>query len=117
MTEADATISAPGLSLRFTGEKAARLRRHGSAEVVAGVRPQHLVLGGGGNGMLQFRATLSTSEQLGDQQLLDARVGDTPIRVAGVDPSLGLADETALSLGVLPDNVHLFDKATGNVLQ
>ncbi|MCC6471979.1 MAG: ATP-binding cassette domain-containing protein, partial [Alphaproteobacteria bacterium] len=116
-SETDATASAPGLSLRFTGEKAAQLRKHGARDVVIGVRPQHLALGDGGNGMLRFQATLSTSEQLGDQQLLDARVGDTPIRVAGVDPSLNLADGTPLALAVVPDNIHLFDKASGNVLQ
>jgi multiple sugar transport system ATP-binding protein len=116
LTETDATLGAPGLSLRFAGEKAAQLRRHGARAVVAGIRPQHLVLGGG-DGMLRFEATLSTCEQLGDQQLLDARVGDTPIRIAGVDPSLALADGTRLALGVLPDNVHLFDTATGDVLR
>ncbi|MCC7047820.1 MAG: ATP-binding cassette domain-containing protein, partial [Alphaproteobacteria bacterium] len=116
-TETDATATAPGLSLRLAGEKGAQLRRHGARDVVVGVRPQHLMLGEGGNGTLRFQATLSTSEQLGDQQLLDARVGDTPIRVAGVDPSLTLADGAPLTLAVVPDNIHLFDKASGNVLQ
>jgi multiple sugar transport system ATP-binding protein len=115
--ETGATITAPGLSLGLSGEKAAQLRRHAAREVVIGVRPQHLVLGEGANGMLRFQATLSTSEQLGDQQLLDARVGDTPIRIAGVDPTLGLPDGTPLPLAVQADNIHLFDRASGNVLQ
>ncbi len=85
-------------------------------DIVLGARPQHLALNGVGNGLLPFQATLSTSEQLGDQQLLDARIGETPIRVAGVDPFLRLADGTPLSLAVHPENIHLFDSKTGIAL-
>jgi len=114
-TETDATLTSAGLSLRVAGAKAAALRKAAAREIVIGIRPQHLALGGG-DGMLKFQATLSTSEQLGDQQLLDAHLGETALRVAGVDPSLQLEDGTVLTLGVVPDNIHLFDSKSGAAL-
>jgi multiple sugar transport system ATP-binding protein len=115
-TEADATLTCAGISLRVPGEKAAVLRKAAVRDVVMGARPQHLVLNGAGAGLLPFQAALSTSEQLGDQQLLDARVGDTPIRVAGIDPALQLDDGVNLPLGIAPENIHLFDSKTGLAL-
>ncbi|MBL8703267.1 MAG: sn-glycerol-3-phosphate ABC transporter ATP-binding protein UgpC [Rhodospirillales bacterium] len=115
-TETDATLSAAGLTLKLNGERAAVLRKSGARDIVFGARPQHFVLNGAGSGLLPFQATLSTSEQLGDQQLLDARVGDTPIRIAGVDPFLRLDDGVNLPLGVIAENIHLFDSKTGLAL-
>ena len=114
--ESAATAIAPGLALRFTGERAALLRKRAGQSIVIGIRPQHLLLNAAGDGMLRFHAALSTSEQLGDQQLLDARVGETAIRVAGVDPSLQLPDGASLPLAVLPENIHFFDAAGGSAL-
>jgi len=116
-TESEAMIGAPGLSLSFAGQKAALLRAHAGKTVVMGVRPQHLLLDGAdAAGLVRFAATLSASEQLGDQQLLDLRVGGAPIRVAGIDPALSLADGTELHLSAMPENVHFFDAADGHVL-
>jgi multiple sugar transport system ATP-binding protein len=114
--ERAATATAPGLELRFTEANAAILRKRAGETVVLGIRPQHLLLNDGQPGLLRLEAVLSTSEQLGDQQLLDARIGVTPIRVAGVDPFLKLTDGTQLPLGVLPGNVHLFDPVHGSAL-
>jgi multiple sugar transport system ATP-binding protein len=113
----DMTVTAEGLSLRLTGQPAAILRKHAGGAAVMGVRPQHLMLDGaeGGN-LLRFRATLSTSEQLGDQQLLDMRLGGALLRVAGIDAALTLADGTALDLAVAPENLHFFDAASGAAL-
>ncbi len=116
-TETQATVAAEGLSLSFTGQKAATLRGRAGKTVVMGVRPQHLLLDGSdADGLVRFAATLSTSEQLGDQQLLDLRVGGTAIRVAGIDPAMTLAEGTELKLGAMPDNVHFFDAEGGQVL-
>ncbi len=111
-------VTAPGLSLSLTGKPAATLRKHAGNAAVLGVRPQHLMLGGAGAGgnLLRFQATLSTSEQLGDQQLLDMRLGGAFLRVAGIDAALKLADGTTLDLAVAPENLHFFDAVSGAVL-
>jgi multiple sugar transport system ATP-binding protein len=110
------TVAAEGLSLGLGGKPGAALRKHAGNTVTMGVRPQHLMLGAGGGNLLRFKATLSTSEQLGDQQLLDARLGGVYLRVAGIDAALKLADGTALDLAVAPENLHFFDAAGGAAL-
>jgi multiple sugar transport system ATP-binding protein len=111
------TVTAPGLTLALAGRPAALLRPRAGGAAVLGVRPQHLMLGGaGGSALLRFQAALSTSEQLGDQQLLDARLGEAFLRVAGIDASLKLADGVALDLAVAPENLHFFDAASGAAL-
>jgi multiple sugar transport system ATP-binding protein len=109
-------VAAEGLSLGLGGKPGAALRKHAGNTVTMGVRPQHLMLGAAGGNLLGFRATLSTSEQLGDQQLLDARLGGAFLRVAGIDAALKLADGTALDLAVAPENLHFFDAASGAAL-
>ncbi len=113
----DVMIATEGLSLRLTDKVAATLRKHAGNAVVMGVRPQHVMLdGAGGGNLLRFQATLSTSEQLGDQQLLDARLGGTLLRVSGIDAALKLADGTMLTLAMAPENMHFFDAVSGAAL-
>ncbi|MGQ0676921.1 MAG: ABC transporter ATP-binding protein [Rhodospirillales bacterium] len=115
--EAGVAVAAPGLSLRLTGKPAAGLRPRSGQGVVMGVRPQHVVMNGAGGGnLLRFQAALSTSEQLGDQQLLDARLGGTLLRISGIDAALNLAEGTVLNLAVAPENLHFFDAASGAAL-
>jgi ABC-type sugar transport system ATPase subunit len=51
------------------------------------------------------------TEQLGDEQLLAVRLGDSEIRIAGVDPDLALATGSQIEAAVAADNLHFFDEA------
>jgi multiple sugar transport system ATP-binding protein len=83
-------------------------QRAGGA-VVLGIRPQHLRLGpAAGADQVGFEGRLMVTEQLGDEQLLVARVGAVDIRVAGVDPELALAGGSDITVTASIDNLHFF---------
>jgi ABC-type sugar transport system ATPase subunit len=75
------------------------------------VRPQHIRLGAPANEKhIAFKGTVMVTEQLGDEQLLAVRVGDSEIRIAGVDPDLTLPTGSQIEAAVATDNLHFFDE-------
>ena len=83
-----------------------------------GVRPQHLGLGArSGPNQIVFKGVLIATEQLGDEQILAARVGGKDIRVAGIDPDLHLAAGSQIELSAAVESLHFFDDATGDRLK
>ncbi len=90
------------------------LSRFGTAPVadgtrlVAGVRPEHLVVGGEG----QVSARVRAVEWLGHERHLLCEVDDQPVVVR--EPSEGRAPTPgdAVTLGAAPEHVHLFDPDT-----
>src|SRR5262249_9084115 len=78
--------------------------------VCVGGRPQHIRLGARTNeNQITFTGTVMVSEQLGDEQLLAVRLGDSEIRIAGVDPDLSLSTGSQIEAAVATDNLHFFD--------
>jgi len=58
---------------------------------------------------IAFKGTVMVTEQLGDEQLLAIRLGDSEIRIAGVDPDLTLAAGSEIEAAVATENLHFFD--------
>jgi multiple sugar transport system ATP-binding protein len=78
--------------------------------VCIGMRPQHVRLGAPMNdNQIAFRGTVMVTEQLGDEQLLAIRLGDSEFRIAGVDPDLTLPAGSEIEAAVATDNLHFFD--------
>jgi multiple sugar transport system ATP-binding protein len=78
--------------------------------ICVGMRPQHIRLGAPVNeNQIAFKGTVMVTEQLGDEQLLAIRLGDSEIRIAGVDPDLTLPAGSEIEAVVATDNLHLFD--------
>jgi multiple sugar transport system ATP-binding protein len=77
--------------------------------VCIGMRPQHVRLGAPMNdNQIAFKGTVMVTEQLGDEQLLAIRLGDSEIRIAGVDPDLTLSAGSQIEAAVATDNLHFF---------
>jgi multiple sugar transport system ATP-binding protein len=78
--------------------------------VCVGIRPQHIRLGAPMNDhQIAFKGTVMVTEQLGDEQLLAIRLGDSEIRIAGVDPDLTLPAGSEIEAAVATENLHFFD--------
>src|SRR5262245_37246915 len=60
---------------------------------------------------IALKGTVMVTEQLGDEQLLAVRLGDSEIRIAGVNPDLTLATGSQIEAAVAADNLHFFDEA------
>jgi len=58
---------------------------------------------------ITFKGTVMVTEQLGDEQLLAIRLGDSEIRIASVDPDLTLSPGSQIEAVVAADNLHFFD--------
>ena len=86
--------------------------------VTIGVRPQHLQLGSPANSeQVGIGGRLMVTEQLGDEQILAVRIGDSDIRVAGVDPELALSTGDNVQIAANIDNLHIFDGSSGIALR
>jgi multiple sugar transport system ATP-binding protein len=81
-------------------------------DVVLGVRPEHLVLGGASPGL---HGVVRLVENLGSEEVAHLVVGGTRLCVRGPRP-LGLTTGDAVSLSAAPERLHLFDRASGRRL-
>jgi multiple sugar transport system ATP-binding protein len=107
-----------GIDIRLPLQRFPRLGAHAGKNVTIGVRPQHLRLGQAANGeQVGLSASVMVSEQLGDEQVLVVRKGETDIRVAGIDPELALATGAQVDLAVPIENLHVFDGASGAAIR
>ena len=81
------------------------------AAVQLGVRPEHLLIADSGEGA-GLPATLKHVERLGDASLLYVSVGEgLPTLTVKVEGSTSRAVGSALTLRLLPEQLHLFDSA------
>ena len=111
-------LTGEGLSLALPPSRFPGLARSDSDSVTVGVRPQHLRLGRAEDAdQVSFSGTLMVTEQLGDEQLLAIRVGNSDIRIAGVDPELNLATGASIEVATAMDNLHIFDGTSGVALR
>jgi multiple sugar transport system ATP-binding protein len=79
--------------------------------LVYGIRPQHMVLAEDG-----VRAEALVVEPTGEAQEVRARIGETELSVVIRDADL-LSPGQSMALGIDPDKVLLFDKASGERLR
>ena len=88
----------------------ASLLSAGGGDRIVGFRPEHVDVGGNGDG-LRFSATVDVVEYLGDEQIVHMRVKDTPIVVKLPVEERLAAGETA-EFFVAQDKLRLFDAGT-----
>jgi len=88
----------------------ASLLSAGGGDRIVGFRPEHVDVGGNGDG-LRFSATVDVVEYLGDEQIVHMRVKDTPI-VAKLPVEERLAARETAEFFVAQDKLRLFDAGT-----
>jgi multiple sugar transport system ATP-binding protein len=76
--------------------------------VQVGIRPEHIPLGTVSEGT-SVAAQLQHIERLGDSSLLYVQIAGQPIATVKVEGSAAMAAGSALTLRLLPDQLHLFD--------
>jgi ABC-type sugar transport system ATPase subunit len=57
---------------------------------------------------IALNGAVTVTEQLGDEQLLAVRLGDSEIRIAGVDPDLSLPTGAQIEAAIATDHLHFF---------
>jgi len=103
-------LSCQGWQFRLPITRFPDLGSRAGRSVCVGMRPQHIRLGAPMNeNQIAFKGTVMVTEQLGDEQLLAIRLGNSEIRIAGVDPDLTLPAGLELEAAVATDNLHFFD--------
>jgi multiple sugar transport system ATP-binding protein len=88
----------------------ARLASQGGREVVLGIRPEDLRVGGG-----DLEAAAELVSPLGSEQHVNARLGNIEL-VLRVDKDVTVSTGDRLLLGFDPRRLHVFDKQTGQSL-
>ncbi|MBP7566511.1 MAG: sn-glycerol-3-phosphate import ATP-binding protein UgpC [Burkholderiaceae bacterium] len=95
----------------FIGSPPMNLLRHapgGRAGSILGIRPEHLDVGAGG-----WEARVETSELLGAERLIYARVGDEQVIVRVDEHGGAPAPGSVIRIAPREDRLHWFDAATG----
>jgi ABC-type sugar transport systems, ATPase components len=99
-------FTAPDLRLELPGESLPQ-----TGKVVLGVRPQHLTVGGGGDGSL--RGEVGVVEPMGNEQIVYVTLASGSRVVAVAPPEPAVKPGEAVSIAVRSDAVHFFDAETG----
>jgi multiple sugar transport system ATP-binding protein len=110
------SAEAPGVQLGVPPATARVLAGWRDKSVTLGVRPEHLVLGNGSS-HCSFDASAEVLEQLGSEIVLEARVGDTRLIVARIDPQARLLAGDRLRLSVQAERLHFFDPTTEQAIR
>ena len=98
----------PQLRARVAPQHKAALAAWKDKTVILGVRPEHLRINGATSDSIG-RATVDVMEQLGSEIVLEARMGDTIMTVARVDPESPLKTGDAISISAASERLHFFD--------
>jgi ABC-type sugar transport system ATPase subunit len=86
----------------------------GGKDRIAGVRPEHIELGDGGDNALSFSARVEVVEYLGDEQLVHIVKRDTPlVAKLPVERRLTAQEQKELTFSIPRARLHLFDAETG----
>ncbi len=99
----------PAVKLAINERSASALEAWQGRQVIMGLRPEHLTLGGDGPLSRSFPAKVEVVEQLGSEILLDTRVGEARVAVARVAPETQVAAGDQVRLSVQPGRLHFFD--------
>ncbi len=81
-------------------------------KLVAGIRPEHLDIGAGGDGAANVQVRADVVEFMGNEELLHVTVGETEL-VAIVDSAHRVRPNDILNLSLSLSKLHLFDAETG----
>jgi multiple sugar transport system ATP-binding protein len=108
-------VQAPALRLPVDPARRAAVAPHSGQAVTLGIRPEHLALVQESAGSI--RAVVEVIEQLGSEIILETRAGDVPLTVARVEATAALKPGDTVFLGVKPEHLHFFDKATEAALR
>ena len=107
---------AEGLRIRVPQRLQERLRAHAGKQAVFGVRPEALHLANGADAPdYTFDTSVDVLEPLGNEILLNFRVGNAPM-VARVDPGVRVKVHENLKFALDPARMHFFDAQTEGAL-
>ena len=109
---ADITLENAYLKLEFPLERYPQLKDYTSKEVILGVRPEHLTLSDGTEGL---QTTLDVSELMGNESYLYTHAGDTEV-VARVQDTSPRKPGDAVHLIPQLNRLHFFNVETGERL-
>lgn len=105
-------------SFRLSPQQADGAREASDGEILVGVRPEHLYVGGG-EGSSAVSATLGAMadlvEYLGSEAHITFSIGNTAL-VARLDARVRITPGETVSLNVPIENLHLFDRVSGRRL-
>jgi len=86
-----------------------------SKEVILGIRPEHISVGPSPSGTYAFQGEVYVVEPLGDQTILDFKIGDNIVK-AIVSPHFKADVGDKLWLSFSKDRFHIIDKRTEKVV-
>jgi len=84
-------------------------------EVILGIRPEHISVGSKPSAAYAFQGKVYVVEPLGDQAILDFKIGDSIVR-ATVSPNFRADVGDRLWLSFSKENFHVVDKKTEEVI-
>ena len=117
LKEADGRLSLDSgeFQLDITEFRDLILKEAKSGEVILGIRPEHLSVSSKPSRKYAFQGEVYVVEPLGDQAILDFKIGNTVVR-AIVPPSFKAEVGNRLWLSFSKDDFHIVDKATEKVI-
>ncbi|MGH8713060.1 MAG: ABC transporter ATP-binding protein [Casimicrobiaceae bacterium] len=104
------------LRARVAAKHREALARWKDRTVILGLRPEHLRIDGEHAAPLG-NAVVEVIDQLGSEIVLEARVADSVLTVAGVDPQSTLKPGDTIALSVPSDQLHYFDPQTDRAIR
>jgi multiple sugar transport system ATP-binding protein len=109
-------VATPHLRARVAPAAAPALAAWKDRPVIMGVRPEHLHVDGV-HGEAMCRAVVEVIDQLGSEIVIEARVGDQVVTIAGVDSKSTLQPGDAISLSAHSDQLHFFDPGSERAIR
>jgi len=105
-----------GLRIRVPDSRREALQRYNGQPITLGIRPEALHVASGADAADHvFATTVEVIEPLGNEILLDVRVGAN-LLVARVDPATRLKVQEAVRLALDPERLHFFDVKTESAI-
>ena len=113
----DLAVEAPGLRIAVPPARRAALERYRGKNLTLGVRPED-VREGVPDDQKPYRvdAVVEVVEPLGNEILIDVRVGPSPL-VARVAPTSRVRIKEQVALSLDPDRLHFFDAQTEQAIE
>src|SRR5262245_15162349 len=110
-------VGSPGLRVSVPSAQKAALERYKSKSVILGVRPEDIREATSGDpASYRLDAVVEVVEPLGNEILLDVRVGKNPL-VARVPPTSRVKIHEQIPLAFNPDRLHFFDTQTEQAIE
>jgi multiple sugar transport system ATP-binding protein len=116
-TDGAVAVQGPGYNLPLPEKIAAAARQSTSKSVLFGIRPEHIIPTEKYDGTMpdHMTANVEVVEHLGNELLVYLTQDNTTL-TARLDADVDVRPGQSINLVFDPDNLHLFDQATGNAL-